>query len=82
MRPAKPPPLTALAEFIEDDVVVADFINLSQHGVRRDNTRQPGDVAAVRYREFRLTQLARGLRNGGMTAYRVLTSVAYKHAIK
>ncbi len=74
--------ITAYSEFVEDDDAVADFINLLQHGVRRDNTRQPGDVATVRYREFRLTQLAKGHRNVGMKAYRLLSSVAYKHAIE
>ena len=72
--------MTALFEFVGDETVVADFINVLQHGVRCDNTRQPGDIATVRYREFRLTQLAKGHRNVGMKAYRLLTSVAYKHA--
>lgn len=74
--------ITALSAFIEDNDAVADFINLLQHGVRCDNTRQPGDIATVRYREFRLTQLAKGHRNVGMKAYRLLSSVAYKHAIE
>ena len=72
--------MTALFQAVDDEVLVADFINLLQHGVRCDNTRQPGDVATVRYREFRLTQLAKNKRNTGMKAYRLLTSVAFKHA--
>ena len=76
------PELSAIAilfDFIQDESVTRDFVNLLQHGVRYDNTRQPGDVAAVRYREHRLTQIAKGHRNVGMKAYRLLTSVAYKH---
>jgi len=72
--------ITAYAKFIDDEPSTADFINLLQHGVRVDNTRQPGDIATVRYREYRLTQLAKGHRNVGMKAYRLLTSVAFKHA--
>ena len=73
--------MTALFDFVEDETVVADFINLLQHGIRCDNTRQPGDISTVRYREYRLTQLAKGYRNVGMKAYRLLTSVACKHAM-
>lgn len=73
--------MTALFQAVDDEVVIADFINLLQHGVRCDNTRQPGDVAAVRYREHRLTQLAKNRRNVGMKAYKLLTSVACKHAM-
>ena len=72
--------MTALFQATDDETIVADFVNLLQLGVRCDNTRQPGDVAAVRYREFRLTQLAKNRRNVGMKAYRLLASVAYKHA--
>ena len=72
--------ITAFAQYIDDEASTADFISLLRHGVRADNTRQPGDVATVRYREYRLTQLAKGYRNVGMKAYRLLTSVAFKHA--
>lgn len=74
--------VTALAAFVDDDDTIADFVNLLQHGVRRDNTRQDGDMACVRYREYRLTQHARGHRNVGMKAFRLLSSVAYKYVIQ
>ena len=52
------------------------------HGIRPNNTRKTGDEAALRYRDYRLTTRAKGKRNTGMGAFKLLSSVAYKCAIE